>query len=546
MDSYFNQTFHTPALGAKQVTLGLWVVAVTFLLFPATLVFAGGQQVDDEQPETVRQYRKPVVIEFDGVIDWNNSTYLHTRIQRAQRHGADLLIIKINSPGGLVSESIRIAETLRDINWAYTVAYIPGQAVSGGALISFGCDEIIVGSNASFGDIGAIEFDPELFAFRYVPAKAQSILVSQARSLAESKGRPPELAESMIDKDVLLFVNSEIQPVQFRTARLQSPTQTPQQAAEQAGIDLANWELVPESGAERFLTLTGTRSVELGLASAKLDNVGEVLKRLNANESMITTFRYNTTDTIVYVLNHPLVTALLVIVGIIALYIEFSAPGLGGGGLIALLCAAIFFWSRFMGGTAGALEIILFVSGIGFLLMEIFVIPGWGISGIMGLGLILVSAVMASLNFVVPESSTQWSQLIANVLILLCSGVASLICLTWLAKKMGSIPVLNRMILVPHTEGGSSPSVVKGKLAGKPTPVPHPVVSVGDWGIAQSVLRPAGRARFGRDSLDVVSEGSYIDPGQQVRVIEITGNRIVVTVIDDLHDTHANQPVSDD
>ena len=70
------------------------------------------------------------------------------------------------------------------------------------------------------------------------------------------------------------------------------------------------------------------------------------------------------------------------------------------------------------------------------------------------------------------------------------------------------------------------------KETGKPVPQSHPHVSQGDWGTTESLLRPAGRAVFRGVSLDVVSDGSYVEPGCQVRVIEISGNRIVVTEIE--------------
>ena len=95
------------------------------------------------------------------------------------------------------------------------------------------------------------------------------------------------------------------------------------------------------------------------------------------NPTKTRVYRHTTTDTIVYVLNNPFVTGLLVIIGLIALYIEFSAPGLGAGGLVAGLCAVLFFWSRFFSGTSGWLEVILFVAGLVFIAMEIFVIPGF-------------------------------------------------------------------------------------------------------------------------------------------------------------------------
>ena len=506
------------------------------------------QAVEDESADTnaidnnvvdnnaVKKFQRPFVIKFTGVIDWNNSTYIHNRIQRAKAAKADLLIIQIDSPGGLVIESERIANTLRDIDWAYTVAFVPRQALSGAALVSFGCDEIVIDSKAIFGDIGAIIFDPNEGVFRLVPAKPQSELVANASTVAESKGHSTEIVEAMIDKEVILFAGTGDNAGQFKTARFTATLTTIDAVAKEAGIDQTEWIPVEESGAERFLTFNGARAVELGFSSTNCSDVKELVSHLKS-APVRKTFEYNTSDAVVYILNNPLITGLLVVIGIIALYIEFSAPGIGGGGLIALLCAALFFWSRFMGGTSGALEVVLFVCGVVFILMEIFVIPGWGISGFAGLALMLASGVMAGMDFVVPQTSAQWNQVITNVLLILCSSVIGLISLSMFAKKIGSIPIFNRLMLDPKAnqiDDGES-----DKASDKPAQPNHPLVSVGDWGVAESILRPAGRARFHHESVDVVSEGSFINPGDQVKVMEISGNRIVVAKVDDLDKTTA-------
>ncbi|MDG2014185.1 MAG: NfeD family protein, partial [Pirellulaceae bacterium] len=220
---------------------------------------------------------------------------------------------------------------------------------------------------------------------------------------------------------------------------------------------------------------------------------------------------------------------LLILMGLMALYFELSAPGIGVGGLIAALCAALFFWSRFAGGTAGWLEVILFVAGITFLLMEVFVIPGFGVAGFAGLILLFVSIVMASQDFVIPQTSTQVDSLLTTLLVISVATSVFLIGAVFVSHKFGKIPILNRLSLAPPTK---EVDTKVDKATGKPIPVSHPLVSVGDWGVAESLLRPAGRASFQGKSIDVVSDGTYLEPGAQVRVIEIAGNRIVVSEIE--------------
>jgi membrane-bound serine protease (ClpP class) len=225
------------------------------------------------------------------------------------------------------------------------------------------------------------------------------------------------------------------------------------------------------------------------------------------------------------------VTILLFAVGLIALYIELSAPGISVGGLIAGLCFALFFWSRFLGGTSGWLEVVLFLLGVLFLLIELFVLPGFGFAGITGLLLILAAIVMASQGFTVPHSGMELRALMRTLLILAGSGCAGVLGIVVLSRYFGAIPVLGRLALQPASAGPLEFGQADGAAA---TALPAATlygVQVGDYGLADSPLRPAGRARFEDNYVDVVADG-FVDRGRPVRVIRISGNRIVVREAD--------------
>ena len=493
-----------------------------------------GQEADvpTKLQERDEEFKRPVVIVFEGPIDYQNTSYFKNRLSRAKRYGADLVVVEIDSPGGLAFQSLEMAELLRDVDWAYTVAFIPREAISGAALMSLGCDEIILGSQARFGDAGPIEFDPSLAAFRYVPAKAKSVLVRQARDLASAKERSKELAEALIDKNAAVFYRKKPGAaggdIEFQTVYLSDDVPDPMDAAKKAKIDLNSWSLIEETGKERFFTVNGPRAVALDFADEIADDRAALAEELVVS-GKIKEYRFKFSDSVVYWLNSPFVTGLLILMGLIALYFELSAPGIGAGGLIAALCAALFFWSRFAGGTAGWLEVILFVAGIVFLLMEVFVIPGFGVAGFAGLVLLFVSVVMASQDFVIPQTPTQLDSLVTTLLVISVATAAFLIGAVFISHKFGKIPILNRLSLAPPTEKIDTEI---DKATGKAVPINHPQVSVGDWGVAESLLRPAGRVKFHGTSIDVVSDGTYLEPGVQVRVVEIAGNRIVVSEIE--------------
>ena len=491
-------------------------ICLAACFFQFATVAAQIEKVPNLKQPRPAQFDSPCIIEFKGEIDWQLSQYVRSRVSQAKSAGHDLVILDIDSPGGLKSESLNLAEMMRDIDWAYTVAFVPREAFSGAALVSLGCDELIIGELARYGDIGVIQYDPQLFAFRFAPEKIQSVLVRQARDLAESKRRSPELAEAMINKDFHVYARSVDGMTEFKGL-----------PAEELPPE-GDWEIVPETK-KGFLTVNGVRAKQLGIANELAEDMPGVSEKLGFEIGSARVMKHTTADTIVYWLNHPLGTGLLILIGLIAFFTELSAPGFGVGGMIAGLCATLFFWSRFLGGTSTWLEVVLFCAGVTFIMMELFVIPGWGVSGILGLFMTVASVFMASQDFVMPSTGRQWNQFLTSLLILGCSGTLFTIAAVFIIRHFGHIPIFNKLMLAPPVaDEGSEQS-----KSAKPGAVQHPLVSVGDWGRAESLLRPAGRAVFAGRSFDVVSDGEFIEPGSQVKVLDIQGNRIVVSAIDE-------------
>ena len=148
------------------------------------------------------------------------------------------------------------------------------------------------------------------------------------------------------------------------------------------------------------------------------------------------------------------------------------------------------------------------------ILIELFVIPGFGIWGLSGMLLIGASLVMASQEFLIPENADQWSTT-RNSVALLVGAFFVFVCIAGLITyRLGSLPFLNRILLKPP----SASDVTSAAL-----PEEADLVEVGDIGITDSLLRPAGKARFGEEVIDVVSDSNLIDPGTQVRVVKIQG-----------------------
>lgn len=496
--------------------------SVQILLLPGLICYAcspvqDGLAKPGQQPIN---FKRPGLIEFHGAIDTDLTRYFNNRFEKARRDGVDLLVIEIDSPGGLKFESLEMANKLAKCDWARTIALIPREAISGGALMALGCDEIIIAPDAKFGNIGEIAPDFEAMAFRLIRPKIESSLSHDARELARAKGRPEDLAEALVDKDVMVYrKQNENGEFEYRQARVDDP-QKPE----------LPWELIPETRPERFLTLSGNRALELELANQLAADRNEFAQKMGFEPHAYRIYQYSTNDAVVHWLNNPLITGLIIVIGLVALYIELTSPGLGAGGLISGFCMLLFFWSRYLGGTAGWLEVLLFAAGLIFLLMEIFVIPGFGISGFLGIAFLFISIVLAGQNFVVPTTSEEWNRSLTSIVILLGSLAVFFVTAAFLSRHLGSIPLFNRLVLQPPM--GSAEQAIQ-EFKSKPVPMEHPPISVGDWGKADSLLRPAGRARFAGRSFDVISDGSFIDPGTQVKVVRINGNVITVAKVEE-------------
>ena len=504
----------------------LLLLAILFAVGAVTLV--GDEPAEKESApadkEPAQQYKRPVIISIHGMLTPMTERSFHRRLMDAKSRHADLVVIEIDSPGGYVDSSVEIADALLHVDWARTVAYVPHEAMSGAAIVSLGCDDIVIAPNAQYGDAGMIQLSLDDAGFRYAPEKARSALVSQVRTLAASKGRPPALAEAMVDMDLAVY--------RVRNKKTGAETFMSEAEINSAAnsADLEKLKPIFEAREKHFLTLNGNQAVELQLAQALVKNREELKAHYRLDQDFFV-LEHRGTDTAVLILNHPLVTGLIFVIGLVALYVEFSFPGTFVGGLIAGLCFAMFFWSRFLGGTAGWLEVILFIAGLTFIGMELFVIPGFGVSGVTGLVLIFISMVMASQTFFVPHTGEQLNTTLTQVGVVSGSGVMFLIAAALVSRYLGVIPVMKSLMLeVPTAESAPIDSGTKSTLAA--TVLSSVKVAIGEQGIADSPLRPAGKARFGDDFVDVVADGMFVDRGRLVRVVEVSGNRVVVREVE--------------
>ena len=465
-------------------------------------------------------YQRGLLIDVNGPIFDRFHWYLNNRLDQAQQQGVDLIILRLTSPGGDLEHSLQLGRRLRDIDWATTVAFIPEEAISGGAMIALGCDRIYMQSGALLGDAGPIRMGLG-GQFEHAEEKIVSYTVGAIRELAAGQNRPAALAEAMVDRNVTVFEATE-----RATGKL---VYLSEKEFNEAGV-AERYELgpaVPETGQNRFLTVGAARALELQLSEGVFDSEAQLLDQLDVAALERTQLTW--IDKTVFTLNRPWLTALLLIVGLIGLYMELAAPGLSLAGLGSMFCFGIFFWSHFLGGTAGWLEVLLFGMGVVCLAIELFVVPGFGVFGLSGLVLVVMSLVMASQDFVIPSDAAEWGQFRVNLLIVLGSVLGVLVLFFAQIMLLDSLPGLNRFRLAtPAGEAGGGETQAMGGLLRTAASSSRQAVPVGAAGVAESDLRPSGKVLINEQLVDVITEGDYVPAGTRVEVLRVEGNRIIV------------------
>jgi membrane-bound serine protease (ClpP class) len=462
------------------------------------------------------------LIRVDGMIEPILQAFIIRQIDRAIASGANLLIFEIDSPGGFVHSGFAIANHIADLDpkKIRTVAYIPSGAISAASFIALGCREIYMRPDAKIGDAGVIQETGADGKFEFVAEKVLSDARVDLRIVADKTGKPSALAEAMADKDLLVF-----QVTHKETGRIWYMSEGD---FEQKKDEWIKGPVVPESRANNFLIVNGRRAHELKIAGPPVNDLDDLKSRLGipANVRLVALGR-NWVDTLVFVLNHPVATFFLLVVGVACIYLELHLTT-GLLGIMSAVCFGLFFWSKVLGGTAGWLEVVLFALGLGCVALEIFVIPGFGVFGVSGALLIFASMIMASQTFGNLDPGGDMRQM-ATTMLTLGGAVATVIGMAMVMNRyLPQIPLLNQIVLHPP---GMSPADELDEPQLRPDRAGEGEAFgslVGQIGGAFSDLRPAGKAMIGGQYLDVVSDGPYIKQGQRIEVIEVAGNRIVV------------------
>ena len=460
-----------------------------------------------ERNESVRAR----LIRVDGNVDPLLESFLERQIDRAEADGANLVVFEIDSRSGELFVSMQLANKVAALEdrGIRTVAWVPNFALGPASLIAVACDEIYMAPDAKIGD--AIARRPEQ------TVENSQLAVQTLRELARAKGRSPALAAAFADATGPVFEATDADDGNMLFL-------DEEELHAEAGAYIKGRQ-IDGTGEGGRLLLDAQDAERLKIAQGVVADFESVQDRIGLPiDQSITTVSKTWVDSLVFFLNDPWVTAALLMISIALVYLElhFMSGVLSIG---AVLCFALFFWARVLGGTAGSLEVVLFVLGIALIAMEVFVIPGFGVCGITGAILMLASLIMASQTFqgiTVGESVTRAGKTVSQL-----GGalIGVVIFASVVSRFLPRIPIFRDLVLAPPG-GEASGTGVRLRPDLNATSIDG--IVVGDRGKAITTLRPAGKARLGEDLVDVVSEGPYIEPSTPVEVVEVAGNRIVV------------------
>jgi membrane-bound ClpP family serine protease len=458
-----------------------------------------------EDQSLVGEWR-PVMLMVEGPLTPRKVRQLETLVATEIRNGhVNWIGLSIDSAGGELVDCLRLADTLAalDANEVQTVAYVPLEASGGAALVALACNQLVLHPEAHLGGKGTVELDR---------ATIDAATISIRDSLANNTEHTWSLLAAVIDPGVELahYQNSKTGEVRYFSD---------EEAAEQP--DSGDWvKKARIKPASETLRLPAKQALELAVATHVVDSFDE-FKQLYGFEEDPRTAEPNWALELVEALSSPALAFLLLVIGFVGIYIELHTPGLGAGAFVAALAFMLFFWSNFLHGTAGWLEVLLFVGGVFFLLLEMLVLPGFGIFGLGGGLMILASLVLASQTFVLPRTESQMAELRHSLTIVAAATVVVIAASIALRRYLPQAPVFRTLLLSPTPEEDLIELDHREALAD----FSH---LVGQQGTATTNLMPAGKAEFDGQLIDVIAEGLPIERGQAVVVTKARGNRVLV------------------
>lgn len=458
----------------------------------------------EEDPSLVKPW-KPVRIRIEGPLTQRNVRWTRDQMELAiNKREVNFLCLEIESAGGDVNAALILADYLASLDPAKvrTVAYVT-EARSDAALVALACDQIMMTPNGFLGGSGTTDYDDQ----RIQDSKAA------IKEFCARKERDWSIPLAMIDP------SQEVRTYQSGEATSQRYWTNEEHSLQAEAAAWTQGEIIPLQD-----SLKPEKAMQLGLVRGIAESISEVEQDYNLGEPM-PRLDAGWAHELVQRLADPRLAGVLLFVAFFALFLEAMTPGIGLPSIVSGICFLLFFWSQFLHGTAGWLEVLLFVAGVACVFVELFLIPGFGVFGLVGILMVISSIILASQTFVIPTNAYQLRQLPTSLYMVTAALTGTAACVFLMRKYLPNAPMIKRMMLQKE-----APEVLVRRRERESFAVYDFLVN--KRGTVITPLTPAGKARFGDDLVDVVSaDGDYIERQADVFVVEVRGSRVAVRKI---------------
>ena len=423
-------------------------------------------------------YRVPI----EGTIDLGLPPFIQRTLEDAESNEATAVIFDINTFGGRVDAATQIKDAILGAD-ILTIAFINRRAISAGALISLSCEKIYMTGGGLIGAATAVDMTGKKGSEKVI-----SFMREEMASTAEKRGRSKEIARGMVDEE-LTFTHLVI------------------------GGDSIKVDDIEGRKDGKLISLTTEQALKYKIADGTAENMEALLDSLGYSSFKIIETTENWSEAIVRFLTNPVVASLLTTFGFLGILFELQSPGWGIPGFVGLACLILSLSASYIAQLATMSDMLFVLTGLALILLEVLVIPGFGIAGLGGIGLMIYGLYLLLLPDI-PVGEEVLGQAMDGFLIGLVGAVIGLVLLVKLMIKT----IFWDQITAPDTqkkEDGYSNTLGWESLQG-------------ETGIADTDLHPSGWVRVKDQRIFVVSEGEFIEEGKEIKILSVDGNRVLV------------------
>lgn len=493
---------------------------------------------------------KPLQVGYIAIDDISSSItqatwlYVKNALESYKKLKPAFIILELNTPGGEVFAAQKISDALKDFDTQYNipiVCFINNWAISAGAMLAYSCRFIAVVKDASMGAAEPVIMgeDNKMMS---ASEKINSALRADFASRARFYDRNPYIAEAMVDKDILLVSrHGEIIKLD-NDSQIRTTGTDPDIVLSPKGklLTLNAEQLIEFSVAEVFLPPKKTESITDAERSQGHWPAEKMLLFSSPDfekfsKATVIPYQMDWKSRFFAFLAQPMVSSLLLLGVMMGFYMEFSTPGFGVPGAIGVISLILIMLSSYALEIASWLEILLILIGVCIILVDIFILPSFGLLSFFGIVCFLAGLfglLIPGLESVDYEFDTQTFNAAGEVVlnrILWFSGTIVLCFILMILLARYVMPSLGRFSKFVLT--GNEQDASKGYFAGED---PEKMPASGSIGQVFADLRPSGKVIIDGKIWEAISYSAFIEKGKDVVVVGFEGSGLIVKSINKL------------